>query len=108
MLEAVTAVALFSGTGMWREREAKCEDFKKTKHYCKETLASKTVLTLKHNSYTCSAFAHPDLRRYLERGRQSPRNIFKGLKTDFAVKLLKYTFPFILDWADLNLIDFHQ
>ena len=73
-----------------------------------ETLASKTVLTLKHNSYTCSAFAHPDLRSYLEGRRQSPRNIFKGLKIDFVKLLLKYTpsFPFIPDWANLNLIGF--
>lgn len=95
--------SVFRDGDVERRGAAKCEGCKKTKNYCKR-LWRQTVLILKHNRYTW-AFAHPDPRRYLERGRQSPRNIFKGLKTDFVKLLWSIHLPF-LDWADLNLIGF--
>lgn len=39
----------------------------------------------------CLAFAHSDLRDYLEKGRQSPENVFKDLKTDFCQAALNCT-----------------
>lgn len=35
------------------------------------------------------AFAHRDLRTYLGTGRQSPQNVFKGLKLDSCQAALK-------------------
>lgn len=53
-------------------------------------MASTTVLILQHKSCMCLAFAHPDLKTYLERGRQCPKNVFKGLKLDLCQAALKH------------------
>lgn len=53
------------------------------------------TFNLKNRNSKCLAFAHSDLRDYLERGRQSPKNVFKGfkidLKIDFCQAALHYT-----------------
>lgn len=43
----------------------------------------KDTFNLKNRSSVCLALAHSDLRDYLEKGRQSPENVFKDLKIDF-------------------------
>lgn len=51
-------------------------------------------LTLKHKRCMYLAFAHPDLKIYLERGRQALKNVVKGLKFSFCQTALTYTLLF--------------
>lgn len=54
-----------------------------------------------------AAFAHPDLRSYLEKGRQSPMNIYRGLKRDWCqAALSRHLLLSFQTWADLSLIGF--
>lgn len=68
-------------------------------------VVSATVLILKHKIRL--AFAYSDLKSCLERGRQSPKNVFKGLKLDLCqAALMSKPSLSLKTQADKSLIGF--
>ena len=91
MEPSVVTGVMFWETGMWRGRGGLSMRHGRGPRGTTRDQGDKDTSNLKTRSYMSLAFAHSDLRAYLERGRQSLTNVFKSLKIDLCPTALNST-----------------